>query len=438
MLDSPEVERSVLACCMTDQRALEVALSGLRESDFTVERNRMAWGVVVDLADRGEGVSSASVGAVLSAAGGSWHGYIAEIEGEWPDPGQIGVLVGVLRDCSTRRAALDVAREIAYAAKDANVPISDLVAKADDAVNRLTDDAASGEGITQLDWLAYADAAIRRTGKATGLQTDIPAVNEVTNGMQSGQVWVLAGRPSSGKSAMAAQWAIKVAKAGGVVVVNSLEMQREEVALRILAGESGVEHTKITLGGQALTQGDRKKLLDAAESLKDAPLVMRDKPSGTVDDFLLDCRRVARERRRIDLAIVDYLQLMEYRGRAGNREQEVAYQSRMLKKLAMVLDVPVIAISQLNRSPDAREDKRPRLSDLRESGAIEQDADVVMFVFRPENYATSKEQAESMRGKVELIIAKNRNGELRSIKCHFDGPRLRFKELTERYAEVPY
>ena len=263
----------------------------------------------------------------------------------------------------------------------------------------------------------------------TGVPTGFYELNKLTAGLQGGDLIIIAGRPSMGKSALATNIGQKAAEAGYPVALFSLEMSKESLVLRMLCGEARVDGQKVRTGHL----GDREmpRLAMAAARLAELPFYIDDTPALSVMEVRSRSRRLMRDVGQRGLIIVDYLQLMRANRDVDSREQEISMISRSLKGLAKELDVPVVALSQLNRQVESRADKRPMLSDLRESGAIEQDADLIAFVYRDEFY----NKASTEEGVAEIIIAKQRNGPLGTAKLLFRKEYTLFENLSEREEE---
>ncbi|MEO0073854.1 MAG: replicative DNA helicase, partial [candidate division WOR-3 bacterium] len=269
------------------------------------------------------------------------------------------------------------------------------------------------------------DRALGEKRQVTGIETGFRELDLKTSGLQDGELIVVAGRPSMGKTAFALNIAVHASLRHKLpVAVFSLEMSSESLIQRLLCAEARISLQNLRRG--ALTPQERTRLTTALGPLGEAPIYIDDSPALTALDIRARARRLRSEHRDLGLIIVDYLQLMEVpsdRRRERNRQQEVADISRSLKAMAKELDVPVIAVSQLSREPEKRSDHRPQLSDLRESGAIEQDADLVLLLYRGEQYFPEE---ESLRGRAEVIIAKQRNGPLGTVQLVFEGHCMRF------------
>jgi replicative DNA helicase len=300
--------------------------------------------------------------------------------------------------------------------------------------------------------LGMAEAAYKRDGNVTGVATGLTGLNRKLGGLQKSDLIILAGRPAMGKTALATNLGFHAAQHGidpdtGLpfkVAFFSMEMSSEQLATRILAEQSGISSDRIRRGD--VRAEDFGKIVEAAQAMSTVPFFIDDTPALTVPMLRTRARRLKRQH-GLDLIIIDYLQLMRGAGAKSqeNRVQEISEITRGLKAIAKELDLPVIALSQLSRAVEARDDKRPQLADLRESGSIEQDADVVMFVFREEYYHERKKpdeedaakfsewlsKAERIHNRAELIIAKQRHGPTGTVDLHFDGEITHFSDLAE-------
>jgi replicative DNA helicase len=304
-----------------------------------------------------------------------------------------------------------------------------------------------------------AESAYKRDSHVVGVTSGFLDIDKWLGGLHPSDLLILAGRPSMGKTALATNIAFNAAKAfndnnndGSPVLFFSLEMSSEQLANRILSSESGISSDKIRRG--AIRAEDFPNMVDVSRRISTIPLLIDDTPALTVSAVRNRARRLKRQH-NIGLIVIDYLQLLTGQGKGGgndNRVQEISEITRSLKALAKELNVPVVALSQLSRAVEQRDDKRPQLSDLRESGSIEQDADVVMFVYREEYYEGRREPQEGtdkhrewqqrmagVHNKAEVIIAKQRHGPIGTIRLFFDGSLTKFGNLTDdRYADTPY
>jgi len=315
-----------------------------------------------------------------------------------------------------RRRLMRVGGEIGTIATEMTEPIADVVDRSEQAVYAVAERRV-GDGLAPIDSLLgpaieKAEDLQRRGSEVTGIPTGYRDLDRKLAGLHRTNMIVIAARPGMGKTALALNIAQNVAVEDHAVAIFSLEMSREEIVGRMLCAAGRIDSQKLRTG--KLSESDFTKLSNAASTLYKKPIFVDDSPGLTVTEIRAKCRRL-RRRPGLDLVIVDYLQLMQGSG-GENRQQEIAVISRSLKQLARELEVPVIAVSQLNRSLEQREDKRPRLGDLRESGAIEQDADVVVFIYRDEYYHPEKVEA---KGIAEVVISKHRQGAVGRVEMTF-------------------
>ncbi|SHH79463.1 replicative DNA helicase [Marivita hallyeonensis] len=364
-------------------------------------------------------------------------------------------LIGLGRDISSKAAKVDVASE----------PREQIV-EAEQALYKLAEQGRSESGFQSFlkavtDAVNVANAAYQREGGLAGISTGLMDMDRKLGGLHKSDLLILAGRPSMGKTSLATNVAFNIAKAyrkgtrpdgtegtveGGVVGFYSLEMSAEQLAARILSEAAEVPSEQIRRGD--MTEAEFRRFVDAAKSLEACPLYIDDTPALPISQLAARARRLKRTH-GLDVLIVDYLQLVRPASAKDSRVNEVSEITQGLKAIAKELDIPVIALSQLSRQVESREDKRPQLSDLRESGSIEQDADVVMFVFREEYYkerekpgdhdlekmAAWQEEMERLHGKAEVIIGKQRHGPIGTVELSFEGRFTRFGNLIKPWQQ---
>jgi len=370
----------------------------------------------------------------LGKAGGSQ--YLGELMSDVPALADVRRHAQKLVQLYQLRQAIDCCHRKAAEGYGATADVPAYLEQLEAEVWALTaQQQASTELVPVREPLAEVFRKLSEGTTDTGLATGLDRFDSKTGGLRPGELWILAARPAMGKSALAGQVAATVAGAGHAVALFSLEMPKEQYAQRLVAMRSGVDLTRLREGnvyqtGPGARPDEWPTIAEAAKHLSATPLHLDDTPGITVASLRSKCRRLASTAARADtplgLVVVDYLQLMGSADRASNREAEVSAISRGLKRLAGELKVPVLALSQLNRQVETRGgDKRPRLSDLRESGAIEQDADGVLFLFRADAYRGPYEQND---GAAELSIAKQRNGPLGRVQLQFYGRCMRFTE----------
>jgi replicative DNA helicase len=417
---SVEAEESVLGAVLLDSDAANVALEKLQPEDFYRPAHQAVFDVVLDLFNRNEPVDAVTVAEglrrsdMLERVGGL--SFLTHLIDAVPTTSNIEHYASIVEEHALRRRLLRVGGDIGKLATEVDKPISDVIDKAEQSVYAVSEKRV-GEGLAPIDPLLgpaieRAEELHRLGAEVTGLSTGLRDLDRKLAGLHPGNLIVIAARPAMGKSTLAIGIAQHIAVQGDPVAIFTLEMSREEVVSRMLCSQGRIDSQRLRTG--RLTEGDFSKLSSAANVLYKKPIYVDDSPGLTVTEIRAKCRRLKR-RRGLGLVVVDYLQLMH--GTEGeNRQQEIAIISRSLKNLARELQIPVVGVSQLNRSLETREDKRPRLGDLRESGAIEQDADIVLFIYRHEYYHP---EAIETKGIAEVAIAKHRQGSVGRVDLTF-------------------
>ena len=352
--------------------------------------------------------------------------FLTELSEAVPTAANVEYYASIVTEQATRRRLLEAGARIGQLATGTDGEIEWVLDEAEQAVFRVSERRV-GDGLTSVG--AHMDTTIARieelestAGHVTGLPTGFRDLDEKLSGLQKANLVVVAGRPGMGKSVLSLNVARNVALGGGTVAVFSLEMSKDEIIQRLICSVGRIDNGRLRAGRLGADLWPR--VLDAADKLFKAPIFIDESSYLTVTDVRAKCRRLQRKE-GLDLVIVDYLQLMQGRTRE-NRQQEIAEISRGLKNLARELDVPIIAVSQLNRGLEARMDKRPQLGDLRESGAIEQDSDIVMFIYRDEYYNPESED----RGVAEVAIAKHRAGATGKVFMSFAPSFTTFGDLA--------
>ena len=417
---SIEAEESVLGAVLLSSDAANIALERLHADDFYRPAHQQIFEAVRKLFDTHEPIDAVTVSEVLRRDGtleriGGVE-YLTRILDAVPTASNIDYYAGIVDEHALRRRLMRVGGDIGSLAGHLTEPITDVIDQAEQAVFQVAERRV-GEGLTSIDPLLgpaieRAEELQRLGSDVTGIATGYKDLDRKLAGLHPTNLIVIAARPGMGKTALALNIAQNVAQRDIPVAIFSLEMSREEIVSRMLCAQGRIDSQRLRTG--QLSEADFTKLSNAASSLYKKPVYVDDSPGLTVTEIRAKSRRLKR-RPGLGLVIVDYLQLMQGSG-GENRQQEIALISRSLKNLARELDVPIIAVSQLNRSLEQREDKRPRLGDLRESGAIEQDSDVVMFIYRDEYY--SPERIES-KGLAEVVISKHRQGAVGKITMTF-------------------
>lgn len=475
-----EAEQALLGAIFINNNSFEQISDYLRAEHFAEPAHGRIYAAIQKFIDRGQLANPVTLKNYfqddedLSRVGGAKYlGQLATAVVGVINVADYGKLV---HDLFLRRQLISVGEDVVNTAfqSDIDLPASNQIEAAE---QKLFDLATHGEyerGFRPFaDALSsaihVAEAAYKRDGKMSGLATSLIDLDKQLGGLHNSDLLILAGRPSMGKTALATNIAFNIAKSfkpkegnpkeaeeGGIVGFFSLEMSAEQLATRILAEESGISSERIRRG--ELSHDDFHKVVLASQSLANAPLYIDDTPALTPSALRTRARRLKRQK-GLNLIVIDYLQLMHSSGGKSNenRVQEISEITRSLKGIAKELNIPVIALSQLSRAVEQRDDKRPQLADLRESGSIEQDADVVMFVFREEYYLTRSEptrkgdetdekfnarydlwrmRSEAVRNLAEVFVAKQRHGPIGNVQLHFDGAVTKFSNFI-RPEELP-
>jgi len=427
-----EAEGALLASVLLDSAALD-DLGPLAPADFVLADHRAIWCALREVHDAGLPIELVSVRASLraAAAADSAHELLAALIAEVPQSAAPRY-AEIVRLCSQRRQLQALLASLRQRVGEPGSDVEQLVAEADAGLHAIVGPTARGAGLRSssdvlVEVFRAVEARHEQPADVTGLATGLRDIDRLTSGLQPGDLVILAGRPGSGKTTAAAGWALHVAQHAAPVAFFSLEMASTRIVLRMLSAESGVEHVRMRRG--TLTDADWPRLAPAADRIHRARLYLDDTSALSLSVIRTRARHLLRTQ-GLSLVVVDYLQLLDSPRGTGreSREQQVSALSRGLKRLAGELAVPVVALSQLNRAVESRTNRRPVLADLRDSGALEQDADLVVFAYRAELH----DQATRDRGIVELIVAKQRDGETGAIRCAFDGARSRISDLEEK------
>jgi len=431
-----EAESSVLGGILLDNEAINLVLELLRPEDFYRESHRKVFRAMVELSERSEPVDLITLSDFLKnrgdldAVGGT--AYLASLADFVPTAANIAYYARIVREKSILRSLINTATDIATRGYEEQGNVEEFLDSAEKVIFDISEKkikaAFVAVGDMIKDTLKTVEKLYERKEMVTGVSTGYNDLDKLTAGLQPADLIIVAGRPGMGKTAFALNIGAHAAFAGVGVAVFSLEMAKEQLVLRMLCSEARVNSSKVRSG--YLGERDFPQLAKAAGRLHEAPIYIDDTPAISVLELRAKARRLVRDRsKKIGLIVVDYLQLMRGMGMANNREQEISEISRSLKALAKELGVPVMALSQLNRRVEDRNDRRPQMSDLRESGAIEQDADLIMFIYRDEVY---NKNDDSKKGLAEIIIAKQRNGPIDTVNLTFLNEFTRFENYTER------
>ena len=426
----PEAERAVLGALLLDPASMLHVAELLQGDEFYLEGHRIVYSACVRLQERGEAADLVTVTnhlreqGQLERVGGA--SYLASLVDELPDVANVVHYAGIIHDKALKRRLMAAAQRILTTCGLDHGDAREAVELAQRDVYTIAEDALSG-GLVHIAQLTGREIETLEQARATqstltGVDCGFVRLNELTSGLQRKDLVILAARPSMGKTSLGLNVCAHAAiRAGLKVAVFSLEMSAEQLVRRLLSAEARVDQRRLATG--YLSKSDMPRLKMAAESLQDVSLWIDDTAAMSVLELGAKARRLKQEH-GLDLVMVDYLQLMSGGARFNSRTEEVSAISRGLKAVAKELDVPMLVLSQLSRQPERRGgDHRPQLSDLRESGSIEQDADVVMFIVRPSVY---EPDAEDPR-RAELIIAKQRNGPIGEIDLVFQHEFTRFE-----------
>ena len=435
---SEDAEMAVLGSMLLEENAISQAIELLDENSFYKDLHKKIFSVIVSIYSDNKPVDLVTTTEllkkrkILDEVGGA--SYIASLTQTVPTAANISHYARIVREKYIMRSLITTGTRIVTEAYAQEANIEELLDRAERLIFDITSrkSETSSVPIKEIvkDSIEKIDSLYQRKENITGIATGFHEFDIMTAGLQPSDLIVVAGRPSMGKSALASC----IAEHAGIIekiptVIFSLEMAKEQLVQRMLCSYAKVDFHKVRTG--FLSQSDWPKLTDAAGKLAESPIFIDDTPSISALELRAKARRL-KSQYNIGLVVVDYLQLMRSTKGMDNRQQEISEISRSLKALAREISAPVIAISQLSRAVEARADRRPQLSDLRESGAIEQDADVVMLLLREEYYAPTSEN----KGIAELIIAKQRNGPVGSINLAFIKEYTRFENLTRRHTEL--
>lgn len=437
---SIEAEQAVLGAIMIDADRLISASERLLPHDFYRVAHQRIFEAMLVLSDRGEAIDLVTVTAELSTLGVLEEigglAYLGELAEGVPTAANINYYVNVVDQKSTLRRLIRTANEIVTDGYERQNEVDVLLNEAERKILEVSQGKGSASFIPISDVLTSAYATIdklhKQSGETTGIPTGFRDLDQVTAGFQRNDLIIVAARPSVGKTAFALNISQNVAtRADENVAIFSLEMGAEQLVMRMLCAEGNVDAQRLRTG--QLEDEDWGKLSLAMSSLSQAGIYIDDTPGIRVNDIRAKCRRLKQEH-GLGMIMIDYLQLIQGNGRSSdNRQQEVSEISRSLKSLARELEVPVIALSQLSRGVESRQDKRPMMSDIRESGAIEQDADIVAFLYRDDYYNKETEDANT----IEIIIAKQRNGPTGTVKLAFRKEFNKFVDLEPSNSYAP-
>jgi replicative DNA helicase len=431
-----EAERSVLGAILLHNDAFNLAAEVLDSKDFFRDAHRRIFDKMVKLVERGDAIDLVTLKEELGRAGEldeiGGPAYITALVDGVPRSTNVEHYARIIKEKATLRSLIFSANKILATAYEAEEDADVILDRAEHAIFEIADDNVR-DGFVSLKELAHSSLdTIERLHAhkelITGVPTGFTDLDEMTSGLQASDLIIVAARPSMGKTSLALNIAQHVGtKTDNTVGIFSLEMSKEQLFIRMLTGEARIDAHR--LRGGFLGERDWSKLSQAIGTLSEAKIFIDDTASIGMLEMRAKCRRLASEH-GLNLVIVDYVQLMQGRGRFENRTLELASISRSLKGLAKELRVPIVLLSQLSRAPESRSDHRPQLSDLRESGALEQDADVVIFIYREDQYVGKNAPPTDAQGVAELIVGKQRNGPTGVVKLAFIREFTRFENLA--------
>ena len=440
-----EAEEAVLGSLVIDGEAILKISSFLRAQDFYRDRNRWCYEACLELFRRAEAIDQATIGHELARVnrldevGG--HAFLSQVAAVVPTSVHVEHYAHIVQRTSVMRQVISAAGEIAALGYEDDSDVEATLSHAEDILFRVRTGRSSRDFIhirevldKFLEESAAAGGALER-GVAP-IPSGFVDVDQLLGGLHRSDLVVVAGRPAMGKSSLVLSIVRNAARFGATAAIFSLEMSRDQLVLRLVAGEADVDSHRLRL--RLHSDAEERRIVDAVGALSDLPVYIDDNPLSTVVDVRSKARRLHLER-GLDMIVVDYLQLIEGgNGRSQNRVQEIGEITRSLKALARDLNVPVVAVSQLSRAVEMRQSHRPQLSDLRESGSIEQDADVVMFIYRDDVYFTEEEWDQRHPDRpypkniAEILVAKHRHGPVGSVRLHFRDRQAQFADLAMR------
>ena len=433
-----EAEQAILGCMLTDKDSVIAAMEKLKEEDFYREDNKAIYSAMLSLYGRAEPIDIITVKAELVENGkfdqvGGLE-YLAVLPEKVPTTTNVDKYIKIVEEKALLRNLIKTANDMIAAGYDQTEDVEDIINIAEKKIFDIMQN-KSAKGYTPIkDVLIGTFAELERLynqkGYITGVETGFNDLDFKTSGFHKSDLIIISARPAMGKSAFAINIATHAAVNNNVpVVIFNLEMSKEQVANRILCSEAMVDSNKIRTG--KIDDNEWIKLANASGRLAEAPIYIDDTPGISIMEIRARCRKLKLEK-DIGLVVIDYLQLVQGSGKKNSsREQEISEISRSLKILAKELDIPVIALSQLSRGAEKRDDKRPMLSDLRESGAIEQDADIVMFLYRDDYYNEDSEK----KNIAEVILAKHRGGSTGTVELLWLGNYTKFANLEKHREE---
>ena len=443
-----EAEEAVLGAILVNPRSLDKVMTTLKPEYFYKPAHRYIYEAMLQLTNDGDVIDIISVSdrlninQKLELVGG--RAYINDLNYKCISTANVGYYAELIEQKAIKRSLINAGSEITTTGYDV-CSVEESLEKAEKLIFDISARKVSKDliPIEEIMYETYEDITERykNRDKKSGVESGFYDLDDMTNGFQKSDLIILAARPSMGKTAFALNIAQNVAiRSKQTVAIFSLEMSYKQLVQRLLCSEAEVESGRIKSGNMQATDWD--KLANALSTYSETSIYIDDSSDCTLNDIRAKCRRLAMQDKNLSLIIIDYLQLIVPAGKMVSMQQHVAEVSRGLKLLAKELDVPIITLSQLSRGPEQRNDKRPQLSDLRDSGSIEQDADIVMFIYRGDYYTSNGEATEEEaveiaknKGEAEIIIAKQRNGPVGTVKLIFQNNITKFKNKIKTTTE---
>tara|TARA_Y100001970_G_scaffold54312_1_gene68844 strand:- start:217 stop:1575 length:1359 start_codon:yes stop_codon:yes gene_type:complete len=433
---SIDAEKAVLGSMLISKDAVPRAMNILTDRSFYDSKHQIIYNNIMQLFEKNEVIDSISLinnlkkNKEIEKVGGAY--YITGLSNEAPSFENIEYYANIVKEKYVLRTVIAVSKEISFDAYDEHLDVGEILDKAEQKLFNISQQSQLSQftDVYPLLEKVLEDWAQQKKGTLTGIASGFTDLDSMLSGFQKSDLIILAGRPSMGKTALA----LSIARNSAVsfnhkVGIFSLEMSNQQLAQRLITAEARVDSHLVRTG--RLPKTEWKNLASAANSLHKAPIYIDDSASLNILELRAKARKLKSEK-DIDLLIVDYLQLLNQDGRSESRQQEISFISRSLKALAKELDIPIIALSQLSRAVESRSEHRPIMSDLRESGAIEQDADIILFVYR--KFVYSRDELD--KGLAEIIVAKHRNGPTGSIDIAFFENFAKFDNLDYRHQDI--
>ena len=435
---SPEAEEAVLGAILSNPGAWFGIAAFLQQDDFFLLRHRWIWEAMQRISERNENLDFLTVGEELAQLGHleetGGTAWLIRLINNTPTSVHAEVYGRIVQRAALRRRLLAAAESIRGVALDEQQTIESVIEQSEALVFEATENRTRRDllpiSVAISDYYERIEYLIRHSDTPLGLPTGFRAVEQLMGGMQRSDLLVFAGRPGMGKTSFMLSVVLNVARLGSRVALFTMEMGVEQIVQRLVSMETGINMQQLRLG--QVSPQEQGRLLEAMGRLSDLQIYIDDTPALNPLELRAKCRRMHLEH-GIDLILVDYMQLMNAGGAyENNRVQEISYISRSLKELARELNVPLLSAAQLSRAVEQRQDKRPQLRDLRESGSIEQDADIVMFLYRDEVY----NEATDIPGQADIIVAKHRNGPTGTISLFFDKTITRFRDVNTQRIDL--